>query len=725
MGTRANLLIPVGGGSAKVEVYYIHYGDPNDVMPTLSKMTEKQFKAATKGHGMIRGFDMPALAKTREEFDIPYDDKPKEKVSAHWDRPKEPPRIEDLSDEDSVYWDLGEIEYFYIHNGQEWCWWPSDDFGEDMEATKTLRAALVNRGLRESWLPLREVRGPNAAWVANEISRRGPDDWVASAKRKIERGILGGAVGGCDGLGWGIGMNDPQPAADALSDGMDYVAFTVDKRIPLPIDDDESARILGDMTAEISAWINGSGMIGAVLDKSDNTESMSHRIFVVRAFAGRAGKPKPKRRRRSNPAGIPRWSPHHPSNMRESAGSGEGDMVRRMVIDYTKKQARNSSLPSVKWTRGIQDGFILRVDYGNHVVPQRCETADDVQHELDRIVADVIHAEDPRGVAMEGAKVQYKGLENRVGFPTYRDQDGTLRCSRCCADVDPFGDDDDPEDGYHGCEVCRPNAHGTAMESAAYRSHDGTLRYNRHTPDREGPPALPAPIRKTIDRFNLAASNRGIDRRIWVEVGTHLDWKYAVRSSKLDGSDVKLEGASMNAKDTVIDIKRAAYELGMLSGDQETDVILLHESAGSGGSHFLTEFDRERYEWCKEHARELGLKLGYSPSGGFWIERAGEEGNDRIIFDSKTRASASGNSWNLDLVAEFLNGYESSLRRAAASYNRSAAKCPNCGRSVHDRETSIGCARHHVPGPDDRDGKVALIDLVSRQRREFGDVRAA
>ena len=140
--------------------------------------------------------------------------------------------------------------------------------------------------------------------------------------------------------------------------------------------------------------------------------------------------------------------------------------------------------------------------------------------------------------------------------------------------------------------------------------------------------ALPANIQKTIDRFNLAASNRGLDLK--VDVVQYEDyrrrtdnngWKYATFTSKKDGSGRKRAWGSSNAKETIIDIKRVAYDAGMLSSDREDGVILLNESMSEQGHGDGGKFG---YGFCKHCKDSLQYRPAVNSMGPYFCGSCGE-----------------------------------------------------------------------------------------------------
>ena len=168
------------------------------------------------------------------------------------------------------------------------------------------------------------IGGTNAEWTAKELANRGDPEWVASTLTWVQREILGDAVGGCDSTSLGIGLYDPTSVIDAdpATEGMDYVTFKMHAQDT--IEKVEAGRGHTDvsiMESEFMEWVSRQkGLVGGVLDRDDRSSSMTVQYYTLTVFVARRG-PAPKRRRRnSNPAGIPKWSPHHPSKMKESAG---------------------------------------------------------------------------------------------------------------------------------------------------------------------------------------------------------------------------------------------------------------------------------------------------------------------------------------------------------------------------------------------------------------------
>ena len=140
MATRANILIP-RGADGKGTAIYVHYGAVGDVMPTLSKMSESELVKAAGGHG-IRGFNYTGRDGKRSRISL-FDGADANSADT-WEFD-----LDDILDSGGRgHFTLGEIEYFYMHDGSQWVHWSSEeDFDgyDDMKAARAFFAAIERR----------------------------------------------------------------------------------------------------------------------------------------------------------------------------------------------------------------------------------------------------------------------------------------------------------------------------------------------------------------------------------------------------------------------------------------------------------------------------------------------------------------------------------------------------------------------------------------------------
>ena len=720
MATRANIIIP-RDRKGNVLVHYVHYGDPDDVMPTLSKMSEEEFTRLAEGHGFIRGFGIPPLPTSREEQDASWDARPKEKVSLHRDRPLEPPEKVDLESalDDRSPWDLMMIEYFYMHDGSKWVHWKSADFGgrhAGVTATRTFLNAIKARfsGVNESMGGrMQPIGGVNSGSVAKDKASRGPEEWVAAMKRRINDGILGRGVGGCDTLGFGVGRYDPASAIDAdpATKGMDYVSFKFDASVPLAdAEAGTAATGIGRMKREFAEWLGAQrDLAGGILAVDDMGSSMSTQFYSVSAFVAARGSARKAPGKRRNPAGIPKWSPHHPSNMRESAGSDSfrqsarvenckdllAQAKSRSLLARAKSRTGDTMQAGPFYTAGVN--VFMSDSEGNQRIMAFWEPTDSrfAAMAVSRLDTDWGRAMMAAIGEMNGALTESAGAAcEGTPIPGVK-----IRWTESPLMVDLVHERRDwkgKEDLEKAKKALRKWGAGGAVDLM-------DVVYIGHISDMEhvGPVDL-YPDRKPWERQRIQQLMNQ-DMGCWATNNVRFD----VNAPDFRIAD--LERFACGGSDGVWDFQIPA------------GAPRLDEAAGSGGSDFLTEFDRDQYEVYKRAADAMGLRLGYSPSAGFWIERA--QGGERIVFKSDG-ANAAGDSMSLSRVQSYLNSFETRLGMIEKERKKRYA-CGECGGPLYEppRDSGFICAmRHAVPEPDSH---ISLYSLASRQDREEGNVREA